>query len=279
MNARGYLQRVTELALESGRPLHDELDAAAREIPFTVRWSLAARHAKEGTLSLALALLPVHALAAACALIEPRAAGAVGRRLRALPTTFDLAAPVLVPLAYVTALLLAQLGAVQLLSWKVVPILSIIPGTEPGPPLGVVAALVVGALVVLWSAVILSLQVRSQDGLAARLFELLRGARLLAAAAELAAHGRPPVETIPRLAGAAGLSDSAVGTLVGNAPPDGAACDELSAWLAERARLRFVRIGAVLKTAGTMTAVVIGLLMLLAVYLPISAVPRMAELP
>ena len=278
MRAHEYVAHVSEIALEHGVPLYEELDGAAEEVPFRVPWSLAADHARHGNLSLALSLLPLPRLASAAALIEPRATAEVARRLRALPTALDLAGPTLVPLVYLSVVLLFQFLVLQIVITRVMPVFFSMPAFHPFVPLQVASIAVPVVLVGLWTAWLISLQTRSGgEGMRAKLFELVRGARLLTAAAALARHGRAPAETLPRLAGAAGLSDDLLRGMVGDGPLDADTCDELARWLEERARRRFAHIAVAIKTSGSAAALLIAALLVLSVYVPLAGVHRMSE--
>jgi hypothetical protein len=270
MNERRYFAHLAESAISAGRPLAAELQSACTAIrrePRRVTEAIA--HANDGDIGLAMERLRLDPLVAAVAHLRPEATGETSSRLRDLPSSWEVATPVLFPAAYLLALVVLQLSVALYLVVGVLPRLP-----DPSPRIvvaGVAAAL--GLSLLAGSAGFLLIQIRTAatGGLEAYLLRHTRAARLCTAASVVIRHGTPAPEAIARLAGAARMAEVDAAALLGEGALDAASLDTLAAWLAGEGKRRARRTSARLKMWGAGALVLSGLLMVGSLYRAIGA--------
>lgn len=272
MNERRYFAHLAEDAIAAGRPLADELREAQKSVRFRPkRVDEAVAHAKDGDLGLAMERLRFDPLVAAVAHVRPAATVEVSRRLRDLPSPWEVITPVLFPALYLLGLLLMQLAVALTVVFKILPSLP-----DPDGPRVVVSlvAAILGFALLAGAIWLFVMQVRtsSTGGLTAHLLRHLRAARLFAAAAGAVRHGADPKAAIERLAGPARVNESDLAELLGTGTLDAPALETLAAWLAGEGTRRSRWLSVRLRTAGAAGLVLTGVTMVGSLYYAIGAV-------
>lgn len=272
MNERRYFAHLAEAAIAAGRPLGDELRDAETRLRFRPkRVDEALAHAKDGDLGLAMERLRLDPLVAAVAHLQPSATVEVSRRLRDLPSPWEVAAPVLFPALYLLALVILQLAGALAIVFRILPSL-------PDPGLARVVVSIAAAILglsLLGSAVaLLTMQIRTAatGGLRSHLLRHVRAARLFTAVSSAVRHGAAPNAAIDRLAGPARVNEPEISALLGTGALDAAALDTLAQWLAGEGIRRSRQLSVRLRTAGAAALVFTGVLMVGSLYLAISSV-------
>ena len=275
MNRKRYFAAVAENAVSAGRPLHAALEDAAKDLRKDIA-APAREMAREGQLAASLDTLGVDPMVVAAAIVAPGATSEVSTRIRALPRASELLTPVVMPVIYVGLVLLFQATAAVILDWKVVPVLEGVTGSRIAvdvvPPL--VFLVMLGAAV---AVLVLQAKWIDRGGVLGRVLEPVRAARLFCGAAVLARHGVEPPRAVEMLGGTTKLSGERCAEILGDrATLDAAALENVAEWLSGEAGRRANRLAQWARTVGGITAVAIGLLLVLMVYLQLSRIVETA---
>ena len=266
MNARLQRALTVEHSLTHDLPLQTELE----RLPGG-RVRQASLAARDGHLPLALTLLRIDPLVAACQHIDPHAARAVGERLRRVPGMWPLLSTVATPAVYIGAVLVIELIVSTLLSQKVVPVLEMDLGSQIVTGRAYLAGGAVAAVVLLlWAIALLAFQIRFDGKAFLRLFDGVRAARLFASAEALDRLGIPPSRSIPLLLDAARVPADRLETLAGPGTPDGATCAELSRLFSERSRRSAQLTASAVKIGGGVLTALIAFSQVATIYLALS---------
>jgi hypothetical protein len=273
VNASRFLSVVAERALAAGRPLHDELEAAAASAtgtlpPAAERAVAFARAGKLGEALGAMAPLGFDPLLADAAALRPEAVVSVSQALAALPRPAEFTRPVLVPFVYLTAVVFFEAQVAALLSAKILPAVGDVAGATFVPLASTAGWACLVLVVAAVSALVLAPRLAAGRRL---LYGSLASARVCAAFAPLAAAGVATEEAFKLAAThAPGLSEE-----FARAPKAALDWRELAHYFAERGAARAGRLALVVRTVGSLVAVVLAALILASVYLSLPLLSKL----